>query len=159
MRLIKTHHEKEWLWMGTLDVFDGLLREVTADHVAIHRTKRQAGAVQPNPRRINERFPRRLDFNPRWQHGLVLRGQPILVFFTIDAQIKTMFEFAVEVHLANRRRIVAVPFKDFCQSNLALRERARELRDAECARVTTGKEGLAGSRADGRITESAIKTH
>src|SRR2546425_7318568 len=148
MRFVKADYEKEWFFALLLQVLHRLLREVSPRHVGIHRAEGSASAVEPNAGRISKWFPKGLDFNARGQRGLAFRSQPLLVLFGIDSQVETVFEIAVEVHLADCRGIVAVGLQDLCQSNLIRRESARELGDANRARVTTGKEGLARSGAD-----------
>src|SRR5690349_6839964 len=126
MRLVKTDHKEEWLFALLLQVMDRLLREVSPRHVRIHRAERPAGAVEPNAGRIGERFPRRLDFNACGYRSPAFRRQPLLVLLGIDSQIETVFEIAVEVHLADRPGIVTVSLQNLCQSNLIFRKSALE---------------------------------
>src|SRR5882672_7336300 len=159
MRLVKTDHEEEWLSALLLQVSDRLLAEVSPRHIGIHRAKWPAGAVKPNAGRISEWFPAGLDFNPSRQGSLSFCRQPLLVLFGIESQIESMFEIAVEVHFANSCGVVAVGLEDLCQSDLIFRQSALELRDADGARITPGKKGLARSGADRRATKCAIKAH
>src|SRR6266704_5013324 len=112
MRFVKTDHEEEWLFALLLQVLDRLFREVSPRHVSIHRAEGPARAVEPNDGRIRKWFPRWLDFHARGQRSLAFRRQPLLVLFGIDSQLETMFELAVEVHLADGRGIVPVSLDD-----------------------------------------------
>src|SRR5437588_1846131 len=140
MRLVKADHEEEWFFARLLQVLDCLLRGVSPRHVSILRAEGPTGTVEPNAGRIRKRLPSWLHFNSHGQRGLAFRSQPLLVLFGINSQIESMFEFAVEVHLANGRSIVIVSLEDLCQSNLIFRQSTRELGDANRARVSTGKE-------------------
>src|SRR5712691_6327995 len=157
MRLVKTDHEEEWFFALLLQVLDRLVCEVSPRHVAIHRAEGPASAVEPNAGRISKWFPSGLDFDSPGQGSFAFRRQPLLVLFGINSQVETVFEIAVEVHLADRRRIVAVSLQDLGQSNLVFRQSSLELGDANRARVTTGKERLARSGADRRVEKCTIE--
>src|SRR5262249_2433183 len=117
------------------------------------------GAVEPDPGRVAERLPRRLGLDVRGGWFCALRLQPLLMVGQIDARFETVLELRIEVHLADRRRVITRVAQEFRQRHFAFGKRGRELRDTDCPRVTPRQKRLPRSGADRRIAERPVKSH
>src|SRR5262245_14573350 len=77
----------------------------------------------------------------------------------IDVHLETVLELRIEVHLADRRRLVTRVTQEFRERDFAFGEDRGELRDADCPRVTPGQKRLPRGSADRRIAERPVKPH
>src|SRR2546426_600572 len=112
MRFVKAGDEEKRLGPRLLKKSGGLLGKKSSRHFGIDRSERPAGAVQPYPGGVFERFPRRLHFDAGGERSSLFGLQPCLMLRRVDQQIETMFERAVEVHFADGGRLVAGRFED-----------------------------------------------
>src|SRR5262249_53147919 len=134
-----------------------LAGEIGAVHVLVRGPDRQAGAVEPDAGRVAGGPPGRPDFHAPGGGPPAGGFQGAGVVGPVDALVEAVLQAAVEVHLADGRRVVAGRPQEPGQGQLAVGEGGLKLGNAEGARVAAGEERLAGGGADRRVAVGAVE--
>ncbi len=141
------------------DVLARPLGEIRAVHLLLRDSFRPARAVEPHAGRILERMPRRLHFHARRNRRGRLRAKPFAIVGRVHAQVETVRQIAVEVHLADRRRVEPRQAVGLGQRHFRVGQRRFQPRHAQRARIAAGQERLPRGRTHGRVAVSPLETN
>ena len=134
MGLVIAYPKTEAVVLVFAEELDCLVGKVGSFAICVQQSDGQAICVEPYPCRVFERLPDRLYLGACRQRLRRMLFEILLMVRLVEAEVKTVLEVAVEVHLANRARGKSLSLQMLCNRDLILRQWSLQNGDADSVR-------------------------